>query len=279
MSIDVLGPGALDYLPCRYGASKLLFRGPRRPLDQPYAAFIGGTETYGKFIKEPFPALVENKLGLTCVNFGFLNAGIDAFVHDPFVTTATTKAKFTVVQVMGAQNMSNRFYYVHPRRNDRFVGASELLKTVFREIDFSEYNFNKHMLGDLRTVSPDRFDMVRVELQQAWKARMRTLLERIPGKIILLWIADHTPEETPPGDNEAIGKDPLFITREMINQIAPLVTQVVEVKASRAAIENGTEGMVFSEMEAIVAQQMLGPKAHEEAASALVTAINEVNAI
>lgn len=32
MTYDALGAGALDYLPCRYGTSKLLFRGPRRPV-------------------------------------------------------------------------------------------------------------------------------------------------------------------------------------------------------------------------------------------------------
>ncbi|MDC1223540.1 DUF6473 family protein [Ascidiaceihabitans sp.] len=46
MTYDVLGAGNLDYLPCRYGTSKLLFRGPRRPLKEPYIAFLSGTETY-----------------------------------------------------------------------------------------------------------------------------------------------------------------------------------------------------------------------------------------
>jgi uncharacterized protein DUF6473 len=63
MTIDALGLGALDYLPCRYGNSKLLFRGPKRSLDEPYIAFIGGTETYGKFLAKPFPVLVEEEFG------------------------------------------------------------------------------------------------------------------------------------------------------------------------------------------------------------------------
>lgn len=42
MTYDALGAGALDYLPCRYGTSKLLFRGPRRPLKDPYLVFMGG---------------------------------------------------------------------------------------------------------------------------------------------------------------------------------------------------------------------------------------------
>ena len=36
MAYDNPGDGALDYFPCRYGKSKLMFRGPRRRLEAPY---------------------------------------------------------------------------------------------------------------------------------------------------------------------------------------------------------------------------------------------------
>ena len=51
MTFAMTAPGALDYFPCRYGRSRVLFRGPRRPLDVPYVAFLGGTETYGRFLR------------------------------------------------------------------------------------------------------------------------------------------------------------------------------------------------------------------------------------
>jgi hypothetical protein len=136
MTYHVMVLGALDYLPWRYDTLKLLFRGPRRKLEKPYVAFIGGTETYGRFIERPFPVLVEDELGLVCLNLGCLNAGSDVFFRETFVPGAAADAKITVVQVIGAQNMTNRFYSVHPRGNDRFVGPSDLLKTIFRDVDF-----------------------------------------------------------------------------------------------------------------------------------------------
>ena len=273
MSNEAMGPGALDYLPCRYGTSKLVFRGPKRDLKKPFVAFIGSTETYGKFIAEPFPSLVEKSLKLPCVNFGIMNAGIDAFVHDISVIETAEQADVTVVQVMGAQNMTNRFYAVHPRRNDRFVSASTLLQTIYREVDFSEFNFNKHMLSDLQTLSPDRFDTVKLELQQAWLARMRLMLGGIKGKTILLWFSSAAPPEQDANHEMGLGIDPLFITRQMMDEVAPMVTKIVQVKASPQALEAGTQGMVFGELEALAAQQMLSPEAHEEAAAALVGAI------
>lgn len=273
MSNESLGPGALDYLPCRYGTSKLVFRGPRRDLSKPFVAFVGGTETYGKFIADPYPALVEKALGCTCVNFGLLNAGIDVFVHDPFVSSTAAKADVTVVQIMGAHNMTNRFYAVHPRRNDRFISASVLLRTIYKEVDFAEFNFNRHMLGDLLQLSPDRFHAVKTELQQAWLARMRLFLGGIKGKTILLWFSESPPLEQSLENDVALGHDPLFITRQMVDQMSALVTKTVRVTASSQAREAGTQGMVFSDLEAPAAQEMLGPLAHTEAADALVSAI------
>lgn len=272
MSFDALGSGGLDYLPCRYGRSKVLFRGPRRALDAPYVAFFGGTATYGKFIASPFPDLIEAEIGTTCVNLGCLNGGIDVYATDPFLREVSTNARVTVLQVTSPRNISNRFYRVHPRRNDRFVEASSLLRAIYREVDFAEFNFTNHMLKRLHLLSPDRFQSVVEELQAAWHARMRLVLSQIPGKTVLLWISDAPPAETAV-DMET---DPAFVTRKMIEDLRPLATVLVEVIASPEALAAGTEGMVFPEMDAPAAQHMLGPVAHREVADALTGTLRQL---
>ena len=64
MAYDYAGEGSLDYFPCRYGRSRLLFRGPRRDLGGRYAVVLGGIEAYGRYIPQPYPALLEDGLGL-----------------------------------------------------------------------------------------------------------------------------------------------------------------------------------------------------------------------
>ena len=277
ITFNAMGPGSLDYLPCRYGTSRLLFRGPRRDLDAPYLAFIGGTETYGKFIADPFPALIEQQIGMTCANFGLPNAGIDAFAHDPFVPGAAAKSQITVLQVMGAQNMTNRFYSVHPRRNDRFVSASNLLRTIYAEVDFADFHYNRHLVTELASVSAERFATVRAELQAAWVARMRLLLKQVQGKSIVLWFSDHRPRSGDVKNTEDIDDgDPLFVTAEMMAEVSNLATEVVQVVASKKAQAAGTEGMVYAEMESVVAAEMLVPDAHAEAAEVLVKKIYDM---
>ncbi|MFY0634408.1 MAG: hypothetical protein JXQ91_11380 [Vannielia sp.] len=272
MTFEIAGQSALDYLHCRYGQSRLLFRGPKRKLEGPYVAFFGGTETYGKFVEDPFPALVEESTGARCVNFGCLNAGADLFINDPTLIDAARRATVTVVQVMGAQNMSNRFYAVHPRRNDRFLRASSLMRTVFREVDFTEFNFTRHLLSTLRRVNEKKYLMVVEELKAAWVARMQTMLAMIPGKVVLLWLHD-TRAGSDDGAHDSLGNDPLFVDAAMVDILRPQLAGVVEATPSEAAWAAGNEGMICSETEAPAASAMPGPAVHEEIAAALTPEI------
>ena len=271
MSYVPRGDGALDYYPCRYGASKLLFRGPRRKVEEAAIAVLGGTETYGRFIEQPFPALIEATTGAKVLNLGYPNAGVDVFLNDPTVIELCQKAQVTVVQVLGAQNLTNRFYAVHPRRNDRFLRASSLLKTIYREVDFTEVNFTRHLLNALSAASAEKFLMVEQELKEAWVARMKTLITRIDSKVHLLWMSDRSPDDARPVAFD--GHDPLFVDRAMLNELAPMVAGTTEVAVTADEVAQGMDEMVFSEIETAAARGMLGPVAHRRAAEALAGSV------
>ncbi|MCX7646235.1 MAG: DUF6473 family protein [Rhodobacteraceae bacterium] len=267
MSYVTRGDGVLDYLPCRYGTSKLLFRGPRRKLEDSYVAVIGGTETYGRFVQQPYPALLEGLCGRRTVNFGYVNAGVDVFLQDETVMGLCAGAEVTIVQLLGAQNLTNRFYTVHPRRNDRLLSVSPLLGALYRDLDFAEFNFTRHLLAALQDRSPERFALVVAELKAAWTARMRQLLKRVGGRKILLWIGEEAP-----GDGTVLNArapDPLFVSREMIETLRPLVSDVVVVVEDQDARAAGTAGMIFEPEDAAVAATTANAAVHRQVAEAL----------
>ena len=274
MKHETLCEVGLSYAPCQYGTSRLFFRGPRQRLDGRYIAFVGGTETYGKFIDKPFPTLIEAAMGERCVNFGCVNAGIDAFFYDDTVRTACRDARLTVVQVMGAQNMSNRFYSVHPRRNDRFLKPSTVLRAIYDDVDFADFSFTRHMLGALMKRSPERFEIMCNELRDAWVARMTSYLKEIGPNTLLLWFADHDPHESIGAEPiMELQSNPLFVSRPMIEALRPHVRDIVEVVPLPTATRGITEGMIFPAHEAGAAAEMLGVRAHAEAAKALCAPI------
>jgi hypothetical protein len=254
----------------------MLFRGPRKRLDQPYLAFIGGTETYGKFIEKPFPTLVEKNMRQTCVNFGCVNGGIDAFVNDTTVMDVCYRADMTILQVMGANLLSNRFFSVHPRRNDRFLRASTVLEAIYHDVDFSEFSFTRHMLSALHAKSTDRFETVVKELREAWLARMRRMIEQIGENVILFWLSEHVPSDahwaTTPHQMQV---DPLFITQSMLEELRPLVKDIVVSRPSRDALMRGTNGMIYPISQQRAAHEMLGVDCHKEAANDLIPKIRD----
>jgi Domain of unknown function (DUF6473) len=262
MSFEVPGVGAPDELRCRYGSSKLTFRGPRRILIDPYVAFLGGSETYGKHVQTPFVSLLDDEFDKNCINLGVVSAGLDAFLNDPEILTIAKKADQVVVQILGAQNLSNRFYRVHPRRNDRFLEASALLSAIYRDIDFTDYNFIKHMLGSLQKASPERFDTVKNEIQQAWLSRMKLLVDTIDNDVVLLWLRYR-------GDADALGPDPLAITETMVDQMRPIVRDVVEMHVVPSGQSGEVGNTLFGQMQAPAASHLIGPSSHRHIADTL----------
>lgn len=240
MLFDRIKHGSLDYCLYRYGNSKNLFRGPKPDFTRPYCVFLGSSETYGKFVPKPFTNILQKRLGMPCANFSALNAGVEMYLKEPSLLLASASARVTVIAVIGAHNMSNRFYSVHPHRNDRFVRASNMLKTLFREVDFSEIHYTRHLLSTLRDADALKFRVVAEELKAAWTARMKSLLEMIEGRTVLLWMADHPPPDRSASlEDNSLAHDPLFIDQEMMDELSPLVTKVVECIASPATKSAG----------------------------------------
>jgi hypothetical protein len=260
----------LDYFPCHYGKSRNTFRGPRKLLNADYVAFAGGTETFGRFLEYPFPALLQPLLGKACVNLGSIQAGPELYLSDLHTQLVMTGAECVVLQVMGAQNLSNRFYSVHPRRNDRFVKASDALRDLYPELDFTEYHFTGHLLRALRATHEARFRDVVSEAQAAWVARMRQLLTVLRGRVILVWVGS-----SPPPDQTwtLTGQNVPWVTRSMIQELLPFVQDYLCYVQSDEAKDWGLKGMVVGDGQIAVAQQTFGPKAHEDLAEALLPKI------
>ncbi len=263
--------GPLDYAPCSYGTSRLVFRGPQRQLDEPYVAVIGGTETYGKFIQRPWPMLVEDASGVPTVNLACVNVSADAYLADEGALQVAGQARAVVVQVTGAVNLSNPFYAVHPRRNDRFLRALPPLIRLYPEVDFTTIHFTRHLLLTLRRVSRERLVDVVDVLRQTWAERTDLLLERLPTRKVLLWMASHAPG--PPALD--LTRDPLLVDTAMLEAVRPRADTLVEVILPRPG-DPVEEGLAFASLDRPAAEGMPGVKAHLAVAQAVVRALAQV---
>jgi hypothetical protein len=263
--------GALDYSLCSYGASRLLFRGPRRQTDRAYVAVLGGSECFGRFVPRPFAQILEKDLGLPVLNLSQQNAGTDVYLLDPYILHLAGQASVTVLQIMGAQNISNRYYTVHPRRNDRFLAASPQLRALYPNVDFTEYHFTRHLLMALQHASPAAFASLVEGLRADWVHHMQKLLGHIGGQVILLWIGDTPPP--PAGDEIDLFANPMLVDMAMVNSAAQKARDVVYAIASPEARAKGTEGMTFDPMDLAAAAALPGPYIHREISEALLPSV------
>ncbi|MGR3463961.1 DUF6473 family protein [Limimaricola sp.] len=204
----------------RYAESRLEVRGPLRRIERGYIACPGGTETFGPGLEQPFPALLERGTGQPCVNLGTMNAGAGALLGDAALLAMCNGAERVVLQVTGAQGLSNRFYSVHPRRNDRFLRASAKLRALYPEIDFTDFCFVRHLLEALHRHDAGRFTVIRDELRVAWGMRMRSLIAQIGVPVTLVVLSARLRQGR-------LGDDPLFVSPGMIEALRPLVRHIV----------------------------------------------------
>ncbi|MQQ08691.1 hypothetical protein GFB49_09525 [Epibacterium sp. SM1979] len=254
MSYATGNASASDVENCRYGGSRLSVRGPERPLDQPYLAFLGSTEVYGRFIDTPFPEDVEKLLGIPCVNFAAVNGGLDSYFFDATLRDAAANADVAIVQVMGAQNLSNEFFKVHPRRNDRFLCAHPQLLALFPEVDFTEFHFNRHLLSHLAGLDPERFMVLQKHLQDTWVTRMREMVRGFAGEVVLLWLRYSL------NLSGSFAQEPVLVTQEMVGTLCAEVTDVIELDVATAGEADDVAGMAVEPQDLQSAQLMLGPR-------------------
>lgn len=256
MSYELKSAGVLSGGTCCYAGSRLPVRGPKRDLDSPYIAFLGGTEVFGRFVKTPFADVSEALLKMPCVNLAAVNAGLDTFASDKALLGVAREARLSVMQVLGAQNVSNRYYRVHPRRNDRFLQAQPALKTLFPEVDYTEFHFNKHLLTTLQGISAERFAEVRDHLQETWLEMMGQVIAELEGRVVLLRVSYDLK------GNGAFNHEPVLVERSMVEALRSRVAGVVEVAVAPAGLVDDFDGMIMGELDFPAAQHMLGPKEH-----------------
>ncbi|WP_253746760.1 MULTISPECIES: DUF6473 family protein [unclassified Ruegeria] len=254
---------------CQYMGSKLWFRGPPGDLSKPYVACLGGEETFGRFVENPFPVELGQRLKLPCINFGSLFCGFEAMLGDPVLSELVNASEFCVLQVPDLPYQSNRFYRVHPRRNDRFVEPTLDLVQLYPEVDFTEIHFVRHLLDRLRAEQGARFEIVVQELQEAWLRACSKLVRRIEPPVILLWL--HVQRQA------GLHSDPVLPDAAMIERLRPFCSGVVECSVCVTAVSDTLEDVLFGTLQQPMAEHVIGPSAHREIAGKLLPVLRDLN--
>lgn len=265
--------GGPDYCLYNLGTSRRPYRGPPPDLRGPYVACLGGSETFGRYVARPWPELLGRAAGVTCANFGAVNGGVDVILDDPALLVACHDARMAILCVPGAVNLSNRLYAVHPRRNDRLVKVTPGFRALFPELDLAETHFTGHLWRQCAASGPAAFASLVEEVQAAWCARMRRLIEALRCPVLLLWLAP-----APPPDRVAPGLPrpgmPAFVDAAMLAHLEDLTLGLVVHVCPEGGM--GVEGgLAFPPANPAAAALVPGASVHGALAARLAPALVE----
>ena len=267
MSYQPLAAGNAAESFCQYGRSKLWFRGPKRRTEAPYIACLGGAETFGRFVERPFPAVLEARLNRRCINLGSLFCGVDAMCQDKGLLELANAAELCLLQLPGVAEQTNRFYRVHPHRNDRFVAPTPDLITLFPEVDFTEIHFVRHLLHRLQSVSHARFCEIKQELQQSWIRKLDGFLSGISAPVVGLSL-DVQCSCLGEGQGGRLRIEPF-----MHEALAPHCVDFIRLNLRVSGEADDLEDVLFGTLQQPMAEHMIGPAAHRSIAQAASRAI------
>ncbi|MEM9267346.1 MAG: DUF6473 family protein [Pseudomonadota bacterium] len=216
----------------RFGRSDTVYRGSAPDFSQPYVAVVGASETYGPYVDLPYPALLNQELPNQVLNFGFTGGGPNFVLRDPVLLEACNRAEVVVLSVSHAWAVTNRLYTVGHTQNTALHEISEQLAIMFPSVDLDQFEYVRPMVAALARAHPENFQVLEMELREAWLARMRDLVDRIEAPIVLFGMVDDqldAPDFDP--QNRRIG--PEMVSRSMFNRLSGYVSNMIVYEADK----------------------------------------------
>lgn len=235
-------------------------RGPKPSLlPGQYFVCIGSAHTFGRYVQNPFPNLLSQKLGLDCLNLGVGGAGPLMF-KQPALKPIINHAKFAVVQIMSGRSMSNSAFKsrggvgLEVQIPDLQFESADSKATLLTRISANQ-QFLQDTAGDQLTI-PVGF---RLHATEAYKALLRSkddsycqairqetklryvlstiaLLREIQVPKILFYFSNRRPAAMLKKFKyirQFLGEFPHFVDQEVINELQPYADHYAECVTER----------------------------------------------
>ena len=264
---------SVNYKAHRFGTLGQHLRLHPRKIESDYVACVGSCQTYGRYAHTPFPAYLDAKLPVQCLNLGFAGGGPDFFLDDTIILETINKAKLVVLQVMDATTVSTKHYRCHPVIQAQLSRVEPLLADRIAEDVYKHCNTTQQLLQGLAKADRRIFDEVVLEARLTYMKRMEALIAAISPPIVLLWFSERAPDEdTRMSRYPELPKPPQLLNGSMFNHLFDKVEAGVMCCSDRdlpQPIFNASGGRGWNRYYPSVAM-------HEDAADSLLPVVQEM---
>ncbi len=206
---------------------KICFGVPKKSCKHSHGVCLGGADTFGGKVPDPFSAMLEREMGMPIFNLGAQHSGAGFYTEDDAIHEIVENAQVVFIEAPSVVNQSNPFYREHPIRNDRCVTALGPLYDLFPEADFVECHFTKHLITKLISIDSARADIVFRALQGEWARNLTIMRARWRAKTVIYWYkkpqASHPEFEFPVADL-------IRFYPELYNAVSQVQDQIVSIQ-------------------------------------------------
>lgn len=207
-----------------------LLRGqrPQRLEQGQYIAHLGAAFTFGRFVPQPYPALLSAALNLDALNLGFAGIG-PAFFNDPRhsgLIDWINRAKFATILVFSGRSQATSRFPTAPYSQEQYI--LENGKVV--PADFAYQQLLNHE-------SPETLALLVEETRSRYLEEFSRLLDQITVPKVLVWFAKRKPDyqESYQSLFKLFSNFPHLVNRPMMDQLSAQCDVYVEY--------SGTVGM------------------------------------
>lgn len=202
------------------------FRGPLpdRMYSPDKLAFAGAAQTFGRFVRVPFPTMLGSVFNQDVLNLGFAGAGASFYLARPYLLNQLSTSRAAVIQVMSGRSTANSVFEAPDGRN-----------TLIRRHDRKPMTDGPGYRWLLETEGPDRAIAVVRETQERWVEETRALADAIQAPKILFWFSLRDTAFEPSGGSvaELMGEFPHFVSTGMIEAVRDKFDAYVECVSRR----------------------------------------------
>jgi glycosyltransferase involved in cell wall biosynthesis len=220
-------PGS-DAIPHPNG--EVYYRGPAPSnlTEGGYLACIGGAQTLGRFVTQPYSDQLGKTLGLETLNLGHGGGKPRYFLECPGILEHLNKAALVVVQIPSARGGETSFFKPVSIKNavlqNKRPGYSKSPR--FADKAYKEF---------LENESPELVAQLQSEIRENWMEEMTQLLTAIQVPKVLLWFSTRTPDtgsgfciQTLRYEATPNFRYPHFVNRDMVENLCLLADGYVE---------------------------------------------------
>lgn len=170
-----------------YDFQGLKLRGPKLDNNK-YIAFIGASQTFGRYCQEPYPNILGKRLNMGILNFGIGGKGPTYFLRNKTILEAVNKADLVIIQVLSGRSIGNSVF-------GSMDGGMHGIRLIDGKRMRSDYIFSELINGiDNRGLSREFMENLVKEIRGNYVAATIELLEAIQPPKVLLWFSTRTPE-------------------------------------------------------------------------------------